>query len=459
MLTDIETLLQLNKIRREESVYGNMPEELMKYPITIGDFTKPGIGENTAQQFAQLYEYQKKFHNKLHETEEYLIYDQRLRKLGRILKNRKVEKGDRTLSWEEKNIIKNEKRKLSRKKAEIQKKLEEQYIADYGYDYKNRPALLYKNTVYLTWFDDLQQLFPEMKRIRSEDIKSIPLFVSRMEKLHEAVNTQKSIGLVGGPCLFGVDEMLLELENTNGEKEIFDCSCGRRCLAQATTRGEEAIEDYIAAHPGETAAVRIINRKSGVTRQEYDSIRYLFAMGEVFRGKLVIPLPDMSYFKYMENSLEGLETELRENAMQEFKKECYAVTDLYLQIIEQVAAEYPEIEYRVLHHRDESFCKMFYEKRQKYIQGSSYMRKITDKDKKKEAVVDYITMLALPYYVYGTRYVIQVDSVDETDSGRKCNKIHGADMELIQLLYPEYLSSDGRHTIYNTSIEHKNYMV
>ena len=53
---------------------------------------------------------------------------------------------------------------------------------------------------------------------------------------------------------------------------------------------------------------------------------------------------------------------------------------------------------------------------------------------------------------------MQVDSVDETDSGRKCNKIHGKDMELIQILYPEYLSSDGKHTIYNAALEYKDYL-
>ena len=58
-------------------------------------------------------------------------------------------------------------------------------------------------------------------------------------------------------------------------------------------------------------------------------------------------------------------------------------------------------------------------RREKYIKESAYMRKITGRDQKKEAVVDYITMLALPYYIYGTSYVVQVDSVDETGLRKK----------------------------------------
>jgi hypothetical protein len=116
------------------------------------------------------------------------------------------------------------------------------------------------------------------------------------------------------------------------------------------------------------------------------------------------------------------------------------------------------VEYRVLHARDRELCRLFYEKRSPYIQNSSYIQKITNVSGKKDAVVDYITMLALPYYVYGTRYVVQLDSVDETDSGRKCNKIHKQDMNLTQILYPEYLSRDGQNTIYNAPIEYKNYL-
>ena len=455
MLTDIRSIL-CDRMEPEQSVYREMPGKVLDYPITIGNFLQEKNGEDSAEQFAELLEYKSRLKNALENDPEYIRINRISEQLGRWLKRKKNEAGE-GFTQEEMALFKQKRKRLQKQKREIRRGKEEELCGIYGYDYREIRTMMYKNTVYFSWFYDLQKMFPQLAKIKTGDIREIPLFVSHLEQLRKALAQKEPIGLVGGPCLFGVDEVFLEMTTDDGERAVFDCSCDRRCLVGNNEK--ETIEEFIERHPEKIEDVRIRNCKKGVTRQEYDSIRYLFAMGEVFRGKLVIPLPDMSYFKYMENSLEGLETELRENAMQEFKKECYAVTDLYLQIIEQVAAEYPEIEYRVLHHRDESFCKMFYEKRQKYIQGSSYMRKITDKDKKKEAVVDYITMLALPYYVYGTRYVIQVDSVDETDSGRKCNKIHGADMELIQLLYPEYLSSDGRHTIYNTSIEHKNYMV
>jgi hypothetical protein len=86
------------------------------------------------------------------------------------------------------------------------------------------------------------------------------------------------------------------------------------------------------------------------------------------------------------------------------------------------------------------------------------MQKITNVSGKKDAVIDYITMLALPYYLYGTKYVLQLDSSDETDSGRKCAKLHKKDMALTQILYPEYLSRDGENTIYCAPLQYKDYM-
>lgn len=456
MLTDIRSVLMKNKTNVEETVYTELPEKIAEYPLTIGDFNTVISGQETVEQFSALLDSKKQFFAKLGAMTEYTKCEEQIKELSKVLKTKRV--SGEILDWEERTKLKQEKKRLGKRKEEIVQNLEKEMLEEYGFDFQTRKAILYKKTVYFSWFDDLQKMFPALEWIRTEDIRQIPLFVSHLEKLREAVRREEPIGFVGGPCLFGIDEMLIEFETKDGHNEIFDCSCGRRCLAQSKIWGEESIEDYLAKHGGQVCSFRLLNRKNGVTRQEYDSIRYLFAVAEVFHGKVVIPLPDMSYFKYMEKSLWYLSEFMIKRIMNEFCRECYTITDKYIRMIERIAQEFPKIEYTVVHHRNRELCRLFEQYREKYIRESAYMRKITSKDQKKEAVVDYITMLALPYYIYGTSYVVQVDSVDETDSGRKCNKIHGKDMELIQILYPEYLSSDGKHTIYNTSLEYKDYL-
>ncbi len=456
MLTDIRSLLTENNIDPAETVYAELPAKITEYPITIGDFNTIVSGAETVEQFSGLLDGKEHFFAKLDTITEYAGCEEQIKKLTKTLKTKDT--SGQILDWEERIKLKQEKKQLGKRKKEIIRKLEEEMVEEYGFDFRKRKAIIYKNTVYFSWFDDLQKMFPMLAKIRTEDIRQIPLFVSHLEKLREAVDRKETVGFVGGPCLFGVDEVLIEFQTEDGQTEIFDCSCGRRCLAQAAIWGGESIEDYLADKGEKICSFRFLNRKTGVTRQEYDSIRYLFATAEVFHGKIVIPLPDLSYFKYMEKSLCKLSEFMVKRIMSEFRRECYCITDKYVRVIGEIAREYPQIEYTVVHHRNRELCRLFEQCREKYIKDSSYMQKITGRDQKKEAVVDYITMLALPYYIYGTSYVVQVDSVDETDSGRKCNKIHGQDMELIQILYPEYLSSDGKHTIYNTSLEHKDYL-
>lgn len=128
--------------------------------------------------------------------------------------------------------------------------------------------------------------------------------------------------------------------------------------------GEESIEDYLAEHGDQVCSFRFLNRKNGVTRQEYDSIRYLFAVAEIFHGKVVIPLPDMSYFKYMEKSLWKLPEFMVKRIMKEFYRECYGITDKYIRMIEKIAQEYPQIEYTVVHHRNRELCRLFEQRRE-----------------------------------------------------------------------------------------------
>ena len=66
-------------------------------------------------------------------------------------------------------------------------------------------------------------------------------------------------------------------------------------------------------------------------------------------------------------------------------------------------------------------------------------------------------MPALPYYVFGSKYILEVNSMDETDSYRKCRKAHKNEVVMGCILFPELLSGDGENTIYCTTLEYKEY--
>lgn len=86
------------------------------------------------------------------------------------------------------------------------------------------------------------------------------------------------------------------------------------------------------------------------------------------------------------------------------------------------------------------------------------IRRLTARREKTDAVFDYISVLALPYYIWGTSQVIQIDSLDETDSLRKCKKVHKGAFSLSAILFSEKLSGNGEQTIFNAPLEFKGYI-
>ena len=61
-------------------------------------------------------------------------------------------------------------------------------------------------------------------------------------------------------------------------------------------------------------------------------------------------------------------------------------------------------------------------------------------------------------YLLGIRDILEIDSVDETDSFRKCGNAHKGTINLSCILYPEKLSADGKNTVYHAKQEFKDYL-
>ena len=176
MLTDIRSVLMENKTNAEETVYAELPKAITEYPLTIGDFNTVISGQETVEQFSALLDSKTHFFTKLDSITEYAQCEEQVRKLSKALKTKQG--SAQILDWEERTKLKQEKKRLEKRKKEIIQNLEKEMIAEYGFDFQTRKAILYKNTVYFSWFDDLQKMFPALERIRTEDIRQIPLFVS-----------------------------------------------------------------------------------------------------------------------------------------------------------------------------------------------------------------------------------------------------------------------------------------
>lgn len=455
MITTITALLMKFNLAAGQTVYRGENINVLNYPLAAGDFFELTQGMQKGRNYYdinQFYTAYKLEKNKRGVPELLAQVNENLKQVPEIKR--------RYRGTDKKELLKELRQKRRIIQAEIAQHTKYAYetvIAQYGENLDELKYFEYKNWVLLTSFANMTRMVSQLKSTKLEEFKSFPWLTTSLIKLQHDMIKGWELGIVGGPCLFGRDEILLQVDTNDGESELFDCSCGRNC-GQSLKQQAITLKMYFIEHQHEIKNLHILNHKRGITKQEYNSLLYTFEIASLLDGKVVIPLPDFSYIKYMNADFRHLDEPLRQRILAKFQATTDTVTDLYINIIEKLKKNYPQLSVTVLHRREQELCRMFYEQREPYIRNSAYMRKLTNSDGRKDAVTDYVTMLALPYYLYGIRHIVQVDSLDETDSARKCQKIHGNDITLHSLLYPEFISRDGKNTVYHAGIEYKDYM-
>lgn len=457
MKATIDELLRQRGILKEDTVYFVAKDEVNRFPMTAGNFfvIQPASkwqGESWLESL---------FQRKLEEREEELTYQKLLKMVEEIkVQIRGIKEEDpkgyghmvqlRSLR-SVKHSIENALRELEQT---YQWEVEQELARVYGV--RNRKLFVYKNTVCLGSFEDVERQIPIFRKVGLTWIRRIPLLLNNLAAVRNAVAKNIPIGLVGGPCLFGLYEVEIVVQHKDGRSFSYDFSSGRHYERAEQETFEFA--DHVERYAGQIASIHFINWKKGVTSQEHDSLEVLFEVGTVLGAKVAVPIPDISYLKYLSTVTAPLDDTIRQKALEEFRVEAHKVADLYLNRIEELKQRYPDVEVMALHDRDAEACETFHTRREVYFQNSGLIHRLTAKRAKTDAIFDYISMLALPYYFWGTPQVIQIDSLDETDSFRKCRKVHKGAFSLSAILYSEKLSANGEQTIFNAPLELKDYL-
>lgn len=316
-------------------------------------------------------------------------------------------------------------------------------------------VLLYKNSVEILDFPLLTEQLPPLRSLRYSLRDSLPYFTDGLCSIARCMAAGEPVAVEGGPCLFGTDEVRVEVRRTGGQTDFFDYNTGKSYLEQ----GEAGMEfrEFVLAHAGEIRALHFENRKQQLTPQEWAFLKYPFEAAAALSAPLVLPIPDFSYIKYLDAVLERVETPVRQAALEEFRAVAHEICDLYLDVIDRMRVLYPGVRCDVVHDRDTALCARYYAARAPYMERRKTVSRLTGIPEKREPVKDYVSMPALPYYLYGIPNIVEVDSMDETDSFRKCRTAHKQVLNLACLLFPELLSADRVHTIFDAPRDRKEY--
>lgn len=326
--------------------------------------------------------------------------------------------------------------------------------------------LRFKNTANLLGFDHISELLPGIARMDFPAREQFPYCCENLGIIAEALAAHPGeVSVEGGPCLFGEHEVTAFVALDGERERAFDYSTGK---AYNPGQMEEYASDgmaaqdfaaYVKANASGVRGIRFESGKTGLTRQEYLHVFLPFATAAALDTALVMTLPDMSYRKYLDYALEALPEPMAGSARRDFEGILYAIGDMYLELIDRLQNRFRIRRLALVHEREAARVKAFESARRPFIERKKVLHGLTRNPSKLEAIKDYISMPALPYYLFGSRYVLEVNSMDETDSYRKCKRVHRDTLNLGCLLFPELLSCDREHTLYCAPLACKDYGV
>ncbi|MDR1193204.1 MAG: hypothetical protein LBK98_03405 [Peptococcaceae bacterium] len=315
---------------------------------------------------------------------------------------------------------------------------------------ENPLAVRYKDVFALTDPGDLARKLPALKGWRGGFAAGLPLFTRYFNEFCQVIRAGGPIAIEGGPCLFGADEVIVRVETAGGARD-FDFIGGFNYDSYG--QNGNPLLDYLSQNAGAARELRFISKKRALTTDEFEHLNTQFSLAERLGCPMVVTVPDMAYIKYLDSLLPYLDAKTGEAARQRFRAEAHRIADLYLAAIGALRQTYRVRELAVLHERDQGLLDLFYEKRHPF-EDSKVVRAREDK---LASVLDYVTMPAMPYYLWGIGNILEFNSLLEAESLIKCGRLHKSAFQLHALLFPHRVSRDGEHTAYFAGQPYKDY--
>ncbi|MBR2729964.1 MAG: hypothetical protein Q4C02_05630 [Eubacteriales bacterium] len=287
-----------------------------------------------------------------------------------------------------------------------------------------------------------------------------PWFTGSLHSLRKVFTGGEKVGVEGGPCLFGTDEMRFSFTMKNGSIRRFDYNTrqeilpGREFLAGTTME----LFDFMAKECGNVAAASLDCPKKSITVEEYEMLKHILLIAKYLDARAVVTIPDFSYDKTFVSLFSGLDCGVYAGLHEAFCRECLRMSDLMIDMTKKLALQYKVDDYVIFHGREKELLDLFYEKREPFCADKYANRFLTSRNGLRDALLDYICMPALPYYLFGIREIVEVNRIDEFYSIQKCKKIHHTAINLNELLFPEKMCRNGRTSGFFAKMEDKDFV-
>ena len=241
----------------------------------------------------------------------------------------------------------------------------------------NGGKLRFKDCVDVMDAAQVAETFPPFRGVTYQRRDKFPYFTANLDALLEASRRGETVAVEGGPCLFGEYEVTVSVRLNDGETRLFDYANGKAYLEGTGFEEANGLADYLRLNGERVEGIDFRRDKWSLTPQEYLNLRYPFEIAAALGGPLVIPIPDMSYRKYLLYALDAVPQELRDGTLAEFDKILDGIADLYLKTIAELQEQFQIERFLCVHRRDPKPLDLWYEKRAPHIERGKVLRSLT----------------------------------------------------------------------------------
>ena len=178
--------------------------------------------------------------------------------------------------------------------------------------------LRFKESADVMDFEQTVKEFPALAAVKYKSRKKFPYFTDNLSLLVEAMNNGETVAVEGGPCLFGAYEVSVFVYTDDGQVHEFDYTNGKIYLSDSSFSDADSLAQFVLRNDAHIIKIDFKQYKKFLISQEYVQLRYPFEIAAALGGSLVVPLPDMSYRKYLVATLETVSEEIRKKALADF---------------------------------------------------------------------------------------------------------------------------------------------
>lgn len=348
-------------------------------------------------------------------------------------------------------ILTKKRKNLSLRKEKLLMNISKKICRKYNFEIlQDFNCIKIRNFALCNTVENLQKILPRLGNVFPK--KKIPIFSYKIYDFATKLKNNNS-AIEGGPCLIGVDEISLSLIFKGGKTRHFDIMTGfEEGLHNIYFPNRYDLAEIIVQNKNEIIDAEVKIKQCGPTIQNLIFLYRLMFISKNLELPLIIGLPDEAYRKFFTTVVNPLKN--CEKIMKNFNFILDSIVNEFLDLIKNINSMLKLKQFDMFHSRNRKLLDIFYKNR---VHVAYSLNNVTNHMIKKDAIIDYVCLPALPYFLWGANNILEINNLMEFESLKK-TIITFPESNFAALSFPEIPDIVNESSMYYSKIENKIFL-